>query len=305
MKKAILIISCLVLSGGFLSAQDWKGKGRVIGSVYDQDGKPLEGVKVKLVWAKSTSGFEVMTDKDGKWTGAWLHSGTWNVDLEKIGYMPLKKSIEVSETSRNPELKITMQKAQGFVITDELKQTLEKANQLFEQKDYPAALDAYNAILAEFPDIYLLWKNVGNCYFAQDQYDKAEEAYSKILEKDANNVDAMLLIGNCYFNRNETDKALEWYGKIQFEKILDPAVLYNIGLNYFKTSKYEEALKYFKRSTEVQKDFEDSYYQMGVTQTSLQKNADAIATFEMFLKLFPNSEKAPQVQGFLDYLKKK
>jgi len=305
MKKAILIISCLVLSGGFLSAQDWKGKGRVIGSVYDQDGKPLEGVKVKLVWAKSTSGFEVMTDKDGKWTGAWLHSGTWNVDLEKIGYMPLKKSIEVSETSRNPELKITMQKAQGFVITDELKQILEKANQLFEQKDYPAALDAYNAILAEFPDIYLLWKNVGNCYFAQDQYDKAEEAYSKILEKDANNVDAMLLIGNCYFNRNETDKALEWYGKIQFEKILDPAVLYNIGLNFFKTSKYEEALKYFKRSTEVQKDFEDSYYQMGVTQTSLQKNADAIATFEMFLKLFPNSEKAPQVQGFLDYLKKK
>jgi len=305
MKKAILIISCLVLSGGFLSAQDWKGKGRVIGSVYDQDGKPLEGVKVKLVWAKSTSGFEVMTDKDGKWTGAWLHSGTWNVDLEKIGYIPLKKSIEVSEASRNPELKITMQKAQGFVITDELKQTLEKANQLFERKDYPAALDAYNAILAKFPDIYLLWKNVGNCYFAQDQYDKAEEAYSKILEKDANNVDAMLLIGNCYFNRNETDKALEWYGKIQFEKILDPAVLYNIGLNFFKTSKYEEALKYFKRSTEVQKDFEDSYYQMGVTQTSLQKNADAIATFEMFLKLFPNSEKAPQVQGFLDYLKKK
>jgi tetratricopeptide (TPR) repeat protein len=294
-----------VLSGGFLSAQDWKGKGRVIGSVYDQDGKPLEGVKVKLVWAKSTSGFEVMTDKDGKWLGAWLHSGTWNVDLEKIGYMPLKKSIEVSEASRNPDLKITMQKVQGLVLTEELKQTLGKANQLFEEKAYPAALDAYNAILAKFPDIYLLWKNVGNCYFAQDQYDKAEEAYSKILEKDANNVDAMLLIGNCYFNRNETDKALEWYGKIQFEKILDPAVLYNIGLNYFKTSKYEEALKYFKRSTEVQKDFEDSYYQMGVTQTSLQKNADAIATFEMFLKLFPNSEKAPQIQGFLDYLKKK
>jgi tetratricopeptide (TPR) repeat protein len=305
MKKAILIISCLVLSGGFLSAQDWKGKGRVLGSVYDQDGKPLEGVKVKLVWEKSASGFEVMTDKDGKWSGAWLRSGTWNVDLEKIGYMPLKKSIEVSETNRNPELKITMQKVQGLVLTDELKQTLEKANQLFEQKDYPAALDAYNAILAKFPDIFLLWKNVGNCYFAQDQYDKAEEAYSKILEKDANNVDAMLLIGNCYFNRGLTDNALEWYNKIQFEKILDPAVLYNIGLNYFKTSKYEEALKYFKRSTEVQKDFEDSYYQMGVTQTSLQKNADAIATFEMFLKLFPNSEKAPQVQGFLDYLKKK
>ena len=307
MKKAILIISCLVLSGGFLSAQDWKGMGRVSGYIYDQDGKPLEGVKVKLVWAKSTStsGFEVMTDKDGKWLGAWLHSGTWNVDLEKIGYMPLKKAIEVSEVSRNPDLKITMQKVQGLVLTEELKQTLGKANQLFEEKDYPAALDAYNAILANFPDIYILWKNVGNVYFAQEQYDKAEEAYKKVLEKKADDSDALLSVGNCYFNRNETDKALEWYDKIQFENIPDPAVLYNIGLIYFKTSKYEEALKYFQRSTEVQKDFEDSYYQMGVTQTSLQKNADAIATFELFLKLFPNSEKATQVQGFLDYLKKK
>ncbi len=306
MRKAILIIACLVLSAGFLSAQDWKGLGRVSGYIYDQDGKPLEGVKVKLIWVKSTSGgFEVMTDKDGKWSAAWLHSGTWNVDLEKTGYMPLKKTMEVSEVSRNPELKITMQKVQGLVLTEELKQTLGKANQLFEQKDYPAALAAYNDILAKFPDVYILWKNVGNVYFALEQYDKAEEAYKKVLERKADDIDAIISVGNCYFNRNETDKAMEWYAKIEFEKILDPAVLYNIGLNYFKSSKYEEALKYFQRSTEVQKDFEDGYYQAGVTQISLQKNADAIATFELFLKLFPNSEKAPQVQGFLDYLKKK
>ena len=76
-------------------------------------------------------------------------------------------------------------------------------------------------------------------------------------------------------------------------------------MSHFKSSKFEEALKYFKRSTEVKKDFEDGYYQLGLAYTSLDKKAEAIATFELFLKLFPNSEKGAQVQGFLDYLKKK
>jgi tetratricopeptide (TPR) repeat protein len=303
MKKAIVIITCLLLVGGLLSAQDWKGKGRINGFVTDPEGKPVEGVK--LVWTKSSSGFETVTDKDGKWTGAWLNSGTWNVDFEKAGYVPLKKSFEISEINRNPDFKVTMQKAQGLVLTSELKEILGKANQAFEQKDYAAALDGYNAIIGKFPDAYIIWKNIGNCYFAQEQYDKAEEAYKKVLEKNAHDTDALLAVGNCYFNRNQTDQSLEWYGKIQFDKIADSTVLFNIGLNYFKSSRYEDALRYFKRSTEVQKDFEDGYYQLGLTYTSLDKKAEAIATFEQFIKLFPNSEKVAQVQGFLDYLKKK
>jgi len=304
MKKAILIISCVLLIGGFLSSQDYKGKGRVSGYVYDQEGKPVEGVKVKLFSLTANQGFEVATDKDGKWMAVWIRSGNWNVDFEKVGYAPRKMSMSITESGKNPEMKVTLQKVQGLVMTEDLKQDLENANRLFEQKNYAGALEGYNAILAKFPDIYILWKNVGNAYFAQEQYEKAEEAYKKILEKDAANSDALLLIGNCYFNRNLTDQALEWYGKIQFEKINDATVLYNIGLNYFKSAKYEEALKYFQRSIEVQKDFEDGYYQLGLAYTSLQKKAEAIATFEQFLKLFPNSEKAQQVQGFLDYLRK-
>ena len=305
MRKTLLIIGCLLAVMGLLSAQDYKGKGRVSGLVVDQDGKPIEGVKVKLFSLKVKSGFEIVTDAEGKWTAAWICGGSWNVDMDKSGYMPAKRSMEVSELSRNPELKTVMQKAQGPVFTEELKETLGKANRIFEQKDYPGALNAYNDILAKFPDLYILWKNVGNCYFAQEQYDKAEEAYKKTLEKNAGDTDALQAVGNCYFNRNQTEQALEWYGKIQFEKIADPAVLYNIGLNFFKSSKFEEALKYFKRSTEVQKDFEDGYYHLGLTYTSLGKKEEAVATFELFLKLFPNSDKGAQVQGFLDYLKKK
>jgi len=305
MKKAILIVACSFLICGILAAQDWRGRGRVTGLVFDTEGNPIEGVMVKLVWTKDKSGLEVVTNKDGRWAVGGINKGEWDVDFIKMGYTPLQKRMTVSETSRNPEVRVTMEKAKGLVLTSELEEMLGKANASFDQKDYKTALEGYNAMLAKFPDAYILWKNIGNCYFAQEQYDKAEESYKKVLEKDANDADALLSVGNCYFNRNQTDQALEWYGKIQFEKITDAVVLYNIGLNYFKSQKFEDALKYFKRSTEVQKEFEDGYYQMGLAYTSLDRKAEAVATFEEFMKLFPNSGKIAQVQGFLDYLKKK
>lgn len=305
MKKATVIIACCVLACAVLSAQDWKGKGRVAGIVLDAEGKPLEGVTVRLAWTKEKAGFDVVTNKEGRWNAGGISKGEWDVDFEKVGYVTLKKRMTVSETTRNPEIKVTMEKAKGLALTSEIEEQLNKANASYDQKDYAAALAGYQAILGKYPEVYLLWKNVGNCYFAQEQYDKAEEAYKKVLEKNAEDPDALMAVGNCYVNRGQGDQALEWYNKIQFEKITDPAVLFNIGLNYFKTSKFEDALKYFKRSTEVHKEFEDGYYQMGLAYVSLDKKAEAVATFEMFLKLFPNSVKVGQVQGFLDYLKKK
>ncbi len=61
----------------------------------------------------------------------------------------------------------------------------------------------------------------------------------------------------------------------------------------------------FQRAVEVDKAFEDGYYQMGLTYVSMQKTTEAIAVFEQFMKQFPDSAKTPQVKGFLDYLKKK
>jgi len=305
MKKVLVITAGVALICGVLASQDYKGRARILGYVYDQQGIPLEGVRVKLFCVKTQSGFEIATDKEGKWVALGVRGGTWHVDFEKTGFGPVKKSFEVSETTRNPEIRITLQKVEGIIITDELKEALAKANGLFGEKNYQGALEAYSGLLAKYPEAYVLWKNAGNCYFAMEQYDKAEESYMKVLEKEADNSDAMLLIGNCYINRNQTDKALEWYNKIEFEKIKDPTVLYNIGTNYYNISKFDEALKYFLKAVELQKDFLDGLYQLGLTYTTLQKTAEAITAFEQYMKLDPDSERAAQVKGFLDYLKKK
>jgi tetratricopeptide (TPR) repeat protein len=63
------------------------------------------------------------------------------------------------------------------------------------------------------------------------------------------------------------------------------------------------ALKYYERAVELQEDFLDALYQLGLTYLSLTRNEEAIKTFEDYLNQDQDSQRASQVKGFLDYLK--
>ncbi len=305
MKKALVASLILLLSAGFATAQSYRGQGRLKGKVTDEAGKPLEGVKVKLFSLRGNSGFDVTTNAQGEWSANYIRGGGYDVDFEKVGYEPKRISVTIPEQANNPPVEVKLKKMEGLLITDELKAALTAGNKLFDEKKYEEAAQAYEAIIAKNPDAFIIYKNVGNCWFELQQYDKAEAAYRKVLEKSPTDPDILLLIGNCYANRGDADKAMEWYGKIEFEKINDPTVLFNIGAGYTKQSRFEEALKYFKRSVEVQKDFLDGLYQLGLTYLAMGKNAEAVPPFEDYLKYDADSPRADQVRKFLEFLKKK
>ena len=116
---------------------------------------------------------------------------------------------------------------------------------------------------------------------------------------------ALLLIGNTYANRGQEDKAMECYDKIEFEKITDPTVLFNLGSSFYKDSKLDQALKYYRKAVEIQPDFPDAVYYLGLTYLAMNKNPEALAGFEDYLKLDSTSERADQVRNFIEFLKKK
>jgi len=305
MKKALFATLVLLLASGLVFSQGYRGQGRLKGKVTDEDGKPLAGVKVKLFSVRGQAGLEVTTNAEGEWMANYIRGGGYNIDFLKAGYEPKSISTSIPEATNNPPVEVKLKKAAGLLITDELRSALEAGNKLFEEKKFEEACKTYEDLVAKNPDVYILYKNIGNCRFELQQYDLAEAAYQKVLEKEPGNADIILLIGNCYANRGQADKAMEWYNRIEFEKITDPTVLFNIGTSFTKQSKPEEALKYYKRSVEVQKDFLDGLYQLGLTYLTLGRNAEAITPFEDYLKIESDSPRAGQVKGFLDFLKKK
>jgi thioredoxin-like negative regulator of GroEL len=298
-----LFIFCFLT--GLALTQDWIGKGRQIGYVYDEQGEPLSGVKVKLFFPRVQSGFDATTDKDGKWVAMGIKGGEWNVDFVLPGYEVKKISISVQDNrQRNPEIVVKLKKIEGLVVTDELKKEFQHGNELFDQKKYQEALDIYNKIIAQFPDAYIINLSIAHCYFQMENYDEAEKYYKLVLEKEPQNSGALMGIGNIYSNRGDSAAAMDWYNKIAFDKIDDATVLYNIGTVFYNHSKLDEALKYYKKAVELQENFLDARYQLGLVYLAAGNKAEAIKEFETYLTYDADSQRAGQVKGFLEYLRK-
>ena len=204
-------------------SQDWTGQGRQIGFVYDEEGNPLEGVKVKLFFVKTQSGFETTTDKKGKWSAMGVKNGMWYIDFELTGYEPKKISTNIlGYKKQNKPIEMRLKKVEGLYVTEEMKEEYKKGVDLFNEGKYEESIAAYNVILEKFPDAYIVHMNIGHSYFQLENYEEAEKSYLKVLENDPEHVDSLIGVGNCHMNRGETEKAIEWYNKIEFDKIENP-----------------------------------------------------------------------------------
>jgi len=301
----VFLVCVVFLMSLTLTAQTYKGKGRISGYVFDQDGGPIEGVTVKLFSLRAGSGFEVQSEKDGKWTAAWLRGGGWNIDFDKFGYEPKKISVSIQEMGKRlPPIEIRMNKIEGMAVTDDMKAELTKGNDFFNAGQFQEAIGVYSTMLEAHPDIYILNKNIGNCYFEMEDYDQAETYYQKILEQDPDSSDTKIAIGNCYANRSENETALEWYNQVEFDSIKDAVVLYNIGTNLYNSGNYSEALRYYQRTVEIQPDNLDGIYQLGLCYLTMGNKEESIKQFEKYLEIDSDSERTGQVRGFLDYLRR-
>ncbi len=305
MKKAGMFILMGLFACAPVLSQDWTGQGRQIGFVYDEEGNPLEGAKVKLLYVKRGSGFELTTDVKGKWVAIGVKGGTWHIDFEMPGYMTKKITWNIKDFRQiNLPLEVKLKKVEGLVLTDKLKEDFKIGNALYEEGKYEEAIGIFTTIVEKFPNAYIVSLNIGNCYFQMENYDEAEKFYMMVIQEEPDNYGALMGIGNCYTNRDDIEKAMEWYNKIEFEKIEDPTVLFNVGTIFKNNARYEEALKYYKKSVEIDEDFLDGIYQLGLTYLTLGKNAEALNEFENYLLHDPDSERTSQVKGFIEYLKK-
>ena len=98
---AMLVVAALHAAD--LSAQDWKGRGRLEGKLTTKDGKPLADADVKLRLSRAKAqGTDLKTDKSGRWSYLGLAGGEWSVEFNAPGFIPGKVIVTVSEVARQP-----------------------------------------------------------------------------------------------------------------------------------------------------------------------------------------------------------
>jgi tetratricopeptide (TPR) repeat protein len=310
MKKTVVIAAVILLLGPVALSAQIQGRGKLRGIILDADtGKPLPGVTVKAYCEVVDAYYQPspVTDKDGAWRAVFIRTGMWKLDFEKIGYIPQKLSTRVNYDPGVLEkpLEIKLQVIKGLVVKESIAGLVEKADKLFSEKKYGEARVSYEKLLADNPDLYVLNKNIGNCWFAAEDYPKAIEAYMLVFQKQPDRADILAAIAHSYNNSGQKEKAAEWYKKVPFEQVTDIDTAYNAGILIYGTGEAAEAARYFKKAVAIDPEFADGWYQLGMASAALNSPDDAVAALKKFLQLAPDSPQAPTAKAVMEALIKK
>lgn len=236
MKKRILLLTIMfvLLVPAFLLSQV-QGQAKMLGIVLDEEtGQPIEGVTVKPYFRDTDSYFRPFpaTGKDGKWKALYLRTGMWNLEFEKVGYLPQKLSHRVifEAGTKVPEIEVRLRQMKDVVVTKNIVNELEKGDRLYSEKKFQEAMEAYQSVLEKNADFYIIKMNIGNCYFALGNYEKALEYYLQVHEKQPDRGDLLIAIANTYANWGKQDQAMEWYRKVPVADIRDINSAFNTGV---------------------------------------------------------------------------
>ncbi len=319
--NALKTISFLALIVFFAAvsafSQAGRGVGRLGGVAVDLEDKPIEGVKLTLVFSQSTNvKFEAVSNKKGEWSFIGLGTGNWELTAAAGGYMPLAKSLYVSQLSVNPKVTVRMQKlskaSSGIVADEATFAILDKGNQAYKEAKFDEAMVFYQQFLDKNPNLYQVRLSIADCWREKGEFEKAIEIYNNVIEQAK--TDAVLGkemtaksqagIGNCYLKQNKLAEAQDFFKQSIENSPNDEILAYNVGEIFFSNQSLDEALKYFDLAVKIRPEWPDPYLKLGYVYLNKADNGKVIENFDKFLKLEPEGERAALVRNILNVIKK-
>jgi tetratricopeptide (TPR) repeat protein len=313
----LLVVTLLFVAAGLSFAQQGRGRGRIRGSVSDESGTPLVGVKIMAESVDYGTKFESRSNKKGSWAIGGMGSGLFIITTEFEGYEPFMGEIEVSQFARNnPPLDIFLKSTkEGMTSESGIDAALlDEGNQLYNEKKYEEALTKYHDFLEANPNLYQVYINVGNCFREMGDLDAAIKAFQVVLAKtteekgsfegDQDAARALAGLGEIYIKKNDMEKAMG-YLQQAFETFPnDEKMSFTIAEILFTLGKASEAIVFYDKAIAIKSDWDAPYRQRGYAYLNLADYKMAVESFRKFLELAPNHPQAPTISNMLPQLEK-
>jgi Flp pilus assembly protein TadD len=284
------------------AAQDWRGMGRMNGTVKDDSGAPVEGVVVKAHRVGSEGGPTTKTNKKGEWVIAGIANGSWDLDFDKPGYETRKQTASILEATRNPPVETTLKKAAADPNVA-INADLNKAAELVKQQKYAEARAIYEDLLARHPEAYQVEPYIARTYYAEHQIDPAIAHLRNALAKEPDNLDVKMLLATLLAEKGDADESRQLIASIDESKITDPTMLLNVGIGLLNAKKTDEAFTWFDKVVVRFPSNADGYYYRGLTELQQGKTDAAKADLTKFVAMAPNAPEAATAKGILEKLK--
>lgn len=267
----------------------------VEGTVKSEDGKPIEGALVILIFSDDGTKYELKTDKKGIWRKANIRPGSWTIGFIAEGYEPQNFNIQLSAIKKNPPMDIRLAPIPESPFS--------KGDTLYGQEKYTEALQAYQDVLTETPELYQAHDKIGLCYYRLNDYENAIEAFKLMLEKEPQSTDTLINLSAIYFEKGHLEEGMKYFKQLDEKILSDPGTFYNIGILLFKNGQIDMAIDYLNKCLALDPNHIDGHYQLALVNLNKGDTEEAKTHLQKVIELAPESEKAGLAKNILENIK--
>jgi tetratricopeptide (TPR) repeat protein len=267
---------------------------RVNGTVKSEDGTPIKGARVILIFSEDGSKHEIITDEKGRWSKVDIRAGAWTIGFMADGYEPKNFNLVLSAIKKNPPIDIQ--------LTPIPEHPIKKGDVLYEQKKYAEALREYQKVLAENPDLHQLHDKIGRCYYRLNELENAIKAFKRMLEKEPESRDTLINLCAIYLQQGNLEQGMKYFNQMDEESLNDHRTFYNIGVLLFNNNQMDRAIEYFEKSLTRNPNYIDAYYQLALAYLNKGDMEGAKKNLKKIIQLAPESEKAAVAKEILSGL---
>lgn len=295
--STILILTIIFISGIILSiAPDAYAKvfAKVSGTVESEDGNPIEGAKVIFVFEDGET-FELTTDKKGKWRKSDLRPGQWTIGFMADGFQPKNIRVNLSAVKENPSIDIQL-----VPIPES---PLKQGDDLYKQQKYQEALEEYQRVISDNPELHLAIEKIGLCYYRLDDLDKAIEAFKEMLDREPQSRETIINLSSIYFQKGELEEGMAYFKQLDEESLTDPNTFYNIGILLFNNGQIDLAIDYLTKCIALDPRYVKGHYQLALVYLNKGNIEEAKRNFQKVIELAPESEDAALARKLLEQIK--
>ncbi len=243
--RAVVVSSAVLLlgEGRIADAQDWRGTGRLEGSVTDEAGQPIPGATLKAACAERGGGTTLTTDKKGRWVLGGVVACNWAFDIEAAGYETKQIAVRLpGESVRIAPVKVPLKKAGGGV-PPELRAAAEKADAAYKEGRFADARAEYEKLLALRPDLApTIHQQIGFTYVQEKQYAKAVAELEQVLATEPGNAQVRAIAAQAALEGKLLDKARSLLAALDESQVQSADVFFNMGVNFFNAGEVQDAI---------------------------------------------------------------
>jgi len=314
LKRAVLLAFAVIFFAVSAPGQGGHGRGRLTGSVTDDEGNPIADARVvlRLVEAGDTAFkgwggantanrgdsavFETKTDQKGAWIFNGLATALWEVRVSKgFDYGMGMQQVQVRQipNNRHVEIRLDKLKTGSYSIEPGL---LEEANAFYAKGEFDKALVAFRRYLERDPGAILIVLAVGVCLSELGRTEEAVKTFQAAVDStSANPGDNELCARACaglaesYLNLGDRERAVEYWGLAVRKSDSSEIPAANLAEVLFAAGDSKGALEYLLIAARIAPEQADIQYKLGLTYLNLGDYPNSKARFAKVAELEPRT----------------